>query len=443
MSYGIIRVQKLKLNSVRGIQSHDHRERESRTNPDIDYSRSNENFALVECTNYRDAINTRLATLESQKAVRKDAVVMTQFIVTSDKDFFQGLSPDKQKEFFKQSLKFIANRYGEENIISAVVHMDEKTPHMHVNMTPIRNKHLTAKTIFNRTELINLQTDFAKLVGNKWGLKRGISKEEKRKHLSTEEYKIKTRKLAIKNELNKLDASPLIITSEDIKPKKVGILRKESPSEVACRIQEKVNQLNSIVPKYYVMQEDLQKKTLELSKAEAQVETLEQYRKIFADGLSKSQIKALQAQAQEFRVQNRAEAQKARQRAEEREKKIAELRPVVRTFIRVQHDLGWSEEDKTAQLVNEWFEKWDKAAPDEKAKMEKTVKDCAQELEAKKLFYKYCDKVRDPKETTFPNRVAAMMKQFKSATPDEKQKILKDVAQKIENARQQHRGLSL
>lgn len=54
---------------------------------------------------------------------------------------------EKQQAFFRQSLDFIANRYGKENILSAVIHMDEKTPHMHVDLTPIRDGRLTAKAI--------------------------------------------------------------------------------------------------------------------------------------------------------------------------------------------------------------------------------------------------------------------------------------------------------
>ncbi len=77
-----------------------------------------------------------------------------------------------------------------ENIISAVVHNDETTPHLHLNLMPIRNGRLCCKDLFNRTELTKLQTDFHEVVGKRWGLERGREGSSK-KHLSTAEYKAK------------------------------------------------------------------------------------------------------------------------------------------------------------------------------------------------------------------------------------------------------------
>ena len=186
MSYAIVRVQKFKATAVKAIQFHNLREKDSRTNPDIDKSRTKENYVLVECPDFRKAIAERLETLQTSRAVRKDAVVMAQVLVTSGPEFFQDMPRDKQQKFFQNSLDFLADRYGKENILSAVVHMDERTPHMHVDLTPIRDGRLTAKTIFTRGELGQLQTDFAREVGQAWGLQRGESREEKRRHLSTE-----------------------------------------------------------------------------------------------------------------------------------------------------------------------------------------------------------------------------------------------------------------
>lgn len=200
MSYGIIRIQKFKKNDVRGIQSHDNRERKSHSNPDIDPTKSELNFSLIKCQNqnFSDSINKNLEGINLTKAVRKDAVVMVQCLVTSDHDFFKNIpEPDKQRKFFEQSLAFIADRYGRENIISATVHLDEKTPHMHVNFTPIKNQKLSAKSIFNRTEFRNLHSDFYHSVGQKWGLERGESREEKRRHLDTAAFKIETSRVEL------------------------------------------------------------------------------------------------------------------------------------------------------------------------------------------------------------------------------------------------------
>ena len=115
---------------------------------------------------------------------------MCSFVVGSDREFFGELSPREQQQFFMDCVRFFAERYGEENIISAVVHMDETTPHLHLNLVPIAGGRLSAKTMFGRKELQSLQTDFHAAVGKKWNLQRGREGSQA-KHLSTAEYKAK------------------------------------------------------------------------------------------------------------------------------------------------------------------------------------------------------------------------------------------------------------
>ena len=127
-----------------------------------------------------------------KKALRKDAVVMAQVLVTSDNSFFKSLSQDNTKEFFKNSYEFLCNRYGKENIVSSIVHMDERTPHMHFNFVPITiDNRLSAKSILTRQNLIEQQTSFYEKVGKKYGLERGIQGGIK-KHIETNEYKLNT-----------------------------------------------------------------------------------------------------------------------------------------------------------------------------------------------------------------------------------------------------------
>jgi hypothetical protein len=125
-------------------------------------------------------------------------------MVTSDVNFFKTLTKEQEKEFFNNALDFVADRYGRENILSATVHKDEKTPHMHINLTPIRDGHLVANKIFDRNELRNLHTDYTSAVGKKWGLDRGESRKEKRKHLDTEAFKHKCRIEEMQNELEEM-----------------------------------------------------------------------------------------------------------------------------------------------------------------------------------------------------------------------------------------------
>ena len=115
---------------------------------------------------------------------------MCSFVVGSDREFFSRLSPSEQQQFFVDCTRFFAERYGEENIISAVVHIDETTPHLHLNLIPIADGRLCAKTLFDRKELQNLQTEFHSVVGKKWNLQRG-KEGSQAKHLDTAEFKAK------------------------------------------------------------------------------------------------------------------------------------------------------------------------------------------------------------------------------------------------------------
>ena len=81
------------------------------------------------------------------------AVLMGSFVVGSDRDFFKSLSEREQEKFFADCTRFFSDRYGEENIISVMVHMDESTPHLPLNLIPIAEGRLCAKQLFDRKAL--------------------------------------------------------------------------------------------------------------------------------------------------------------------------------------------------------------------------------------------------------------------------------------------------
>lgn len=116
---------------------------------------------------------------------------MNSFVLGSDKTFFDGLAKIEQYNFFSDCYKLFAERYGEENIIAAVVHNDETSPHMHLNLMPVtKDGRLCSKQLFDKPQLQQLQTDFYEAVGKRWGLQRGKEGSQK-KHLSTAEFKAK------------------------------------------------------------------------------------------------------------------------------------------------------------------------------------------------------------------------------------------------------------
>ena len=120
-------------------------------NPQIDIKRTKNNYHMNSNAfgGYTEFINKRLKELGLKP--RKDAVVMISFVVGSDKAFFDGLPKMQQYSFFSDCAKFFEERYRQENVISAVVHLDETTPHMHLNLIPITpDGRLCSKDLFDK-----------------------------------------------------------------------------------------------------------------------------------------------------------------------------------------------------------------------------------------------------------------------------------------------------
>ena len=195
MSYLVLHMDKFKKDAIRGIQSHNRRERESHSNPDIDYSRSAGNYDLHESTtdNYAQAIQNRIDDLLMVKAVRKDAVHLCGLIVSSDKSFFTRIGKNETKRFFAEAAAYLTDFVGKENVISAMVHMDEKTPHMHFLHVPVTpDGRLSANSIYTRASLKKLQTELPLyLQGRGFEIQRGVEQKpgSAKKHLDTREFK--------------------------------------------------------------------------------------------------------------------------------------------------------------------------------------------------------------------------------------------------------------
>ena len=184
-------MDKYKRADVKGIERENERDKNytPTKNPDIDLKRTGGNYHIVQrgCS-YITYINQRIKELAQKRKIKDDAVLINSFILGSDKEFFEGLSPEEQRQFFTDCTEFFAERYGEENIISAVVHVDETSPHLHLNLIPVLDGRLCSKQLFDRVALRELQSDFHEAVGKKWGLQRG-KEGSTAKHKPTAEYK--------------------------------------------------------------------------------------------------------------------------------------------------------------------------------------------------------------------------------------------------------------
>nr|WP_318686753.1 MobV family relaxase [uncultured Acetatifactor sp.] len=198
MPYAILRFQKRKAGSVAACERHNERKKEAyKSNPDIEVERSKDNYHLVPPPRYtyKKEINRRIA--EAGCKVRRDSVMMVETLITASPEFMNSLPKAEQTEYFMRALNFISERVGKQNILSAVVHMDEKTPHMHLCFVPITPEgRLSAKAFLgNQKSLSEWQTAYHERMSARWNeLERGQSSmETKRKHIPTWLFKAAAR----------------------------------------------------------------------------------------------------------------------------------------------------------------------------------------------------------------------------------------------------------
>lgn len=179
--YAILRFAKYKGPEIGRIEAHDERTKEKyASNPDVDTSRSRLNFHLVKPKrSYRAEAEKQIA--EAGCRARKDSVRVVETLITASPEFFANKKPKEVKEFFAHALEFIQKKQAPETIISAVVHMDEKTPHMHLCFVPLtEDKRLSAKDIIgNKKKLTQWQDEFWKHMVKKYpDFERGESASE-------------------------------------------------------------------------------------------------------------------------------------------------------------------------------------------------------------------------------------------------------------------------
>ena len=207
MAYAILRFAKHKGGASKALSAHHERTKDSyASNPDIDLSRTAQNFHLVTPRwSYEQEIRHRIQTAGCR--VRKDSVKFVDTLVTVSPEFAKAHEVE-MPEYFRRAFDFLKERVGEENIFSAVVHMDEKTPLMHLCIVPLtRDKRLSAMEILgNKKSMIRWQDDFYACMAERWPeLERGTpAVETKRRHLTPQWYKKVT---AIDAKLEQLEAT--------------------------------------------------------------------------------------------------------------------------------------------------------------------------------------------------------------------------------------------
>ena len=222
MSYAIIRNANYKKDNLAGLYKHNERKNTNYSNKDINKNNSIKNYSIKQCnTTYLNAIKILQKENNLQGRIIKTTNVACELIITSDKDFFENIGEEETKRYFQTAYNFVANykHLGEKYILSAKVHMDETTTHLHLVFVPVVHKfdNKSGKTVDKiacseywkgKDSYKQLQDNFYKYISdNGFDLERGKSKGTK--HIDTETLKQITNFDNIKYELANNPIEPI------------------------------------------------------------------------------------------------------------------------------------------------------------------------------------------------------------------------------------------
>lgn len=201
----IMRTEKRKKSDLSGIQKENTRtatEYNNKVAPGMDIF----NVTLKESSNWLQDINKEIQAAGAK--TRANSVLALDILYTASPEFFQGKTNEENDRFFRDCLKFHENHFG--HIISAVVHYDETTPHLHVISVPLtKDGRLSARDVIgNKSKMSKTQDSFFEQVGRGYGLARGIHMDgqEKKQHISAQEHELREIKQQIAKEQEKLEA---------------------------------------------------------------------------------------------------------------------------------------------------------------------------------------------------------------------------------------------
>ena len=237
--YAILRFAKYKGPEIGHIESHNERTKEKyASNPDVDTARSHLNFHLVTPQRkYRAEAEKQIA--EAGCRTRSDSVRVVEALVTASPEFFKGKKKGEIKAYFQEALDFIREHQDPKTIISAVVHMDEKTPHMHLCFVPLTaDGRLSAKEIVgNKKKLTQWQDRFWEHMVKKYpDLERGESAGETgRDHIPPRLFKEAVHLNRMKEQILKLMTDTNLLNKKSKMEELEALLDKYVPATEALR----------------------------------------------------------------------------------------------------------------------------------------------------------------------------------------------------------------
>ena len=262
-SYGIMRIEKRGRSAIYGLQieanrtAQDHESGRDFDNSDIDWTRTKDNIYIIRTVNWNTEVTRQIT--EAGLKERKDSVVLLDALYTASPEWFETHTRREILEYFRDCLRFHIKEYcagDKSKLVNAVIHLDEKTPHLHVSSIPIiedeKGAHLSAKIIMGNKDDYRLRQDrFYSEVSSCYGMERGEPKQpgETKAHTSKREWQIATQEnkiddLQTQKELLEFDIDSLTSTRryEHRKTEQAKQERQEIENEINVLL-EKQNRL--------------------------------------------------------------------------------------------------------------------------------------------------------------------------------------------------------
>ena len=201
MSYAIIRNEKYKRDNLKGIYRHNERKNKNYSNKNIDITKSYLNYSIKSPQySYEKEFDIIKEKYNLKGQIKTVSNIVCEYIITSDKEFFESIGEKETKRYFETAYKFVCEykNLGEQYILSANVHMDENTPHLHLVFIPVVHttdkkgnaidKVACSEFWKEKDSYRQLQNAFySYITQNGFNLERG--KSSSKEHLSMKDYK--------------------------------------------------------------------------------------------------------------------------------------------------------------------------------------------------------------------------------------------------------------
>ena len=282
MSYAIIRNTKYKRENLKGVFRHNERKNKNYSNDNIDKERSYLNYSIKQPRHsYEKEFDKIREEFNLKGQIKTVSNIACEYVITSNKQFFETIGEEETKRYFETAYQFVTEykNLGEQYIMSAKVHMDEETPHMHLIFLPVvhtKNKKgddidkLACSEFWKAKDSYRQLQDafYNYMTSHNFELERGVPKEESgRVHIDLSEYKELTNFDETKKKLQNMKLElPNVPDIADININRLSKKRDEKIIEEI--IKPKDDLINELYQDKLILQQELLRKSKMFEKAE-------------------------------------------------------------------------------------------------------------------------------------------------------------------------------